>query len=499
MFPTSSHALNAEPLDIVRTQLSDAWASSCVHLPLGVRQFSSKASNGLTQQEVLSFNQAKNLEAWGATDAVKVTFSDQAGQAVPDVPLEGGSLLVELTAANDALVEIASDGKSVCLHQGTFHAIHPALIVPVTLDDGRPGRLYFFTYEADWSPALAQRYSMNSKRVAAALVSFNPGVGWNRLEAFRTEDEGRQFASDVFGDEGLSYFDFEGGHPDTIHILDVPAGYPASAQRLTVRYETPLPANAAACREREHWEVPACLGELAQGGAILGALSICSRDDVRCLVDLLYAPAPAEIADQCLDMEDGSPSSFSRCQAFAALHGLQAKPAEAMPNWRITKLVRSQGGEREKAFFLRAHSVEYGPIDEFEISERERTSGTPYINISCNAGFLGASALFTAHPPFWRPGEHVAADIRGRWKEGNDFTLTAGEDGTTLAVEGGEVERFVRHVLSSESVRLTISGSVDMRAHVSVRDVVSAFGGGIDLPSLLSEAGCSEAVERVLQ
>lgn len=496
---TVVHALEAEPLDVVTTQLHETWASSCITLPLGSHEFTSEAASDRGEEEVLSFDQAMNLKAWGATDALTVTFSNRDGELTPNPIRDGGTLLVELAVTNDPLIKIAEDGSSACLRQGTFETIHPTSIVPVVLDDGRPGRIYFFTYKANWSPAVAQRYGMDSSRIAAALVSFKPGVGWDRVETFRTEDKGQQFSPDIFKGDGLSHFDFEATHPDTIEFHGVPVNYPASAQPLTARYKTPVPANVAACRERDHWEMPACLENLAQGGAILGALSICRRDDVRCLVDLLYAFAPGEIADQCLDLQDGSPSSFSRCQAFAALHGPQAKLAEAMPNWRTTKLVRSQGSEREKVFFLRAHSVEYGSIEEFEISQRERTSGTPYVTISCNAGLLGASALFTAHPSLWRPGEHVAANMQGRWDEDNDFTLVADEDGTTLAVEGSEVERFVRHALSSESFRLTISGSAIMRAHVSVRDVVSAFGGGMDLPTLLSEEGCSKAVERALQ
>src|SRR5690606_13563387 len=149
-----------------------------------------------------------------------------------------------LLAVNDPLIQVEQDGKSICLIQGTFEDLHPTSIVPVSLDDGRPGRIYLFTYKASWSPFISRRYSLDASRIAAVLVSFNPGKGWDRIEADRTENQGQKFSPDIFSRVGLSRFDFDVIHPDTIEVVDVPSGYPASAKPLTVRYTTPVPATA---------------------------------------------------------------------------------------------------------------------------------------------------------------------------------------------------------------------------------------------------------------
>jgi hypothetical protein len=499
MASMQAYALEAEVLEEVVIQLREDWISSCVTIPLGSHQYAAVASEvSGAEQIALSFDRAVDLAAWGKTDAVTVAFTDHLGNPTAEPSVEGGTLLVELVAADDPLIEIATDTSSACFAlQGSFADIRPTSIIPVTLDDGRPGRVYFFDYTANWSPAVAQRYQMGSERIAAALVSFDPGVGWNRIESLSTAEVGLLFPSDSFSSDGLARFDME--HEDRIEIVDVPKDYLAGLP-LTARYETAFPAAVLACREEEPWDQPDCLGEVAQSGSILGALSLCARDDTGCLIDLLHAEAPDTIADWCLPQQGDDGSSLPRCQAFAALTGTQDQPATALPHWRSPRLIRRDeaGGA---AFFIRAHSLEYGPLAEFEISERERSDGTPYLKITCDAGQLGAAMLYAVHSPLWAAGEPVSANVKGRWDEEHDtaFVLVADRDGSTLAFDDGDIARFFRNALRGESFDLTTSGDPAMRARFSIRRIVSAFGGDIDLPTLLSEAGCGKAVARVFQ
>ncbi|WIY52423.1 hypothetical protein O9Z70_13285 [Devosia sp. YIM 151766] len=487
-------ALEAEILEEVALQLRESWASSCVTIPLGNHQYAAEApaASG-AEQAGLSFDRAVDLGGWDKIDAVTVTFSDYLGNPTPEPSVDGGAVLVELVAADDPLIEVAPDTRSACFAlQGSFADIRPTSIIPVTLDDGRPGRVYFFDYTANWSPAVAQRYQMGSERVAAVLVSFDPGTGWNRIESLSTEEAGLSFPPDSFSSDGLARFDIE--HEDRIEIVEVPENYQADLP-LAVRYGTVFPADVAACRGGEPWEQPDCLGAVAQSGAILGALSRCARDDTGCLTDLFHAEAPDTIADWCLPQQGDDGSKLPRCQAFAALTGTQDQPAAALPHWRSPRLIRRDepGGA---AFFIRAHSLEYGPLAEFEISERERSDGTPYLKITCGAGQLGAAMLYAAHSPLWAAGEPVSANVKGRWDEEHDtaFVLVADRDGSTLAFDDGDIARFFGNALRGESFDLTTSGDAAMRAHFSIRRIVSAFGDDIDLPALLSEAGCGAAV-----
>src|SRR5690606_1029671 len=119
--------------------------------------------------------------------------------------------------------------------------------------------------------------------------SFDPGVGWNPIESLSTAEVGLLCPTDRFSSDGVARFDME--HEDRIEIVDVPKDYLA-ALPPTARYATSFPAAVLACREEEPWDQPDCLGEVAQSGSILGALSLCARDDTGCLIDLLHAEAP---------------------------------------------------------------------------------------------------------------------------------------------------------------------------------------------------------------
>jgi hypothetical protein len=497
MTSMQAYALEAEVLEEVVLELREDWASSCVTIPLGSHQYAAVASEVSGAEHVaLSFDRAVDLAAWGKTDAVTVAFTDHLGNPTAEPSVEGGTLLVELVATDDPLIEIATDTSSACFAlQGSFADIRPTSVIPVMLDDGRPGRVYFFDYTANWSPTVAQRYEMGAERIAAVLVSFEPGIGWNRIEALSTEEAGLAFPPDNFSSDGLARFDIE--HEDRIEIVEVPEHYLAGSP-LTVRYKTAFPAAVLACREEEPWEQPDCLGAVAQSGAILGALSPCARDDTGCLTDLLHAEAPDTIADWCLPQRGDDGSSLPRCQAFAALTGTQDQPATALPHWRSPRLIQRDEAGGAAAFFIRAHSLEYGPLAEFEISARERSDGTPYLKISCDAGQLGAAMLYTAHSPLWSPGQQVSASVKGRWDKDHDsaFVLVA-EDEAMLAFDRGDIARFFRNALRSESFDLVVLGEADMRAHFSIRRIVGAFGGDIDLPTLLAEVGCGEAVGKV--
>lgn len=502
--PTQVYALQSEALSEVTIHLHKTWKGSCIRFPLGSHEFASEASGAPTVEGVLSFRKAKDLAAWAETGVIKTTFSNRAGEPAHDIPNDGGKLVVELLAVDDPLIEKEPDGSSACLMQGSFENIHPTSIVPVTLDDARPGRVYFFTYKANWSPYLTQRHGLKANRIAAVLVSFEPWKGWSDIEAVRTADAGETFPSDTFSRAGLAHFDFEATHPDTIEIVGVPSGYPATHEPLTVRYTAPVPAAAAACRERDPWEVTACLDNLAHSGAILGALGLCGRRNTDCLVDLLYAPHPDKLADWC----PTGPGDWPRCQAFAALHSSQDQKAEALPKWPLAKLVRSQSPDKETAFFLRALSIEYGPLKEFERSDKRRRFGTPYLKLSCKEGQLAASMLYAAHLPLWQPDQDVAVSVEGPLRRVNDFILRAGSDGTTLTVDDKRLEKFLHHVLSSQLFTMTTSGDNSTRIQLAVRLEGTTTVGGVvkdlnhgvdDLPTLLSAAGCSKAIKRILQ
>lgn len=434
---------DAEPVSETSAALYNAWETICSPVPIG----SFPVAESPDREGVVPLSAARTTSAWGETDFFDIKFRTDKG----DLPgfdeaalRDGGFIDIRLTKPDHPDITQPQDGWA-CVKQGSFSEFRPRSITPVTLDDERPGRVIVYDYTARWSEPMLQRYGdLTPDRSVAALVSYNPGQGWGDLEADVTIERGKAFAPDMFASKGLWKIDLSQPHPDRIEFVDDPA----RAWHLDPLYRFPeyLPAEVVLCAVKPAREVGNCLKAEADKGAILGHMTLCEREDIACMRDLLFAEPFTTLPAQCVQPEPGSPGDIYRCAAFAASHGLDSDTRVELVSRSRRTLVRTRDKSGAVAIHIPGSSTLYA---DDEPQNRDDTN-RPWLTLSCAHDALSAALSYPAMPPQWQGGETISLTVPVPFssEEPGSYTAEADETGRILTVAATDTAAFVRDVFA---------------------------------------------------
>lgn len=430
----------AEPVEQVAALLEHNGAGLCVNVPLGTFAFGEEVAG----HPALSVATARAIGEWGRTDFFDVAFTTADGAPAP-FALPGGDDkgLVTVVLARPGHPDIGAekDGR-VCVRQGAFTNFLPRSITPVTLDDGRPGRVMVFDYDASWSEPMLQRHDdLTSERSIATLLSFNPGKGWGNLEDEFPAGRGGPFPPDMFARKGLAHVDLGAPHPQRIEI-DGRGGVEVG-HALLYRYPETLPDEVRRCAVQDAPGIAACLRNAAEGGAILGRLSLCEREDIGCMRDLLFAPPFATEPAACLAGYSAD-SDRASCAAFILSHGFGEDTAvEAPAGWWSLGFVRTRGPAGETEVHVRADATRSGAAGEPDETDR------PWLGLACRDGALAPSLFWPGRPARWQGREGMTVAIAGKGEEEpSRHALEPDADGRVLIVAAADAAAFLRALLA---------------------------------------------------
>lgn len=428
----------AEPVEQVAALLEHNWTGLCNTIPVGAFAFGEEVEG----HAAVPVATARTLGEWGETDFFDVTFTTVDGAPAPfAMPGDGDSGLVTVGVAQPGHPAIGEekDGR-VCVSQGEFTDFVPRAITPVMLDDGRPGRVMVLDYTARWSEPAAQRYGLAPERAVAVLLSFNPGKGWGNLEGEFPAGRGEPFPPDMFAGKGLAHVDLAAHHPDRIEIDG--RGGPERNRRLLYRFPEGLPHEVRRCAAYDAPGIGACLKVAAEGGSILGRLSLCERDDIACMRDLLFAPPFRAIPESCL----AEYPLFDICPVVTAALGLGDDTVLERPYTVLRS--RSGGGI---AVHLRASSTAYSEARNADGYRDEDETNRPWLSLTCRDGAIHASLTWTGMPAQWKGRDGVATRVEVPGKEAAAYTFRPDADGRVLSVAAGDTQSFLRGVFAGRT------------------------------------------------
>lgn len=438
----------AEPVEQVAALLDYNWADLCTDMPVGALAFGEEVEG----YPVISAAAARWLAEWDKTDFFDVAFTAVDGTPAPfTMPGDNDKGLVTVIVARPDHPAIGEerDGR-VCVDEGEYVDFVPRSITPVMLDDDRPGRVMVLDYTARWSEPAVQRFQLGSERAVAVLLSFNPGKGWGNLEGEFTTGRGEPFPPDMFVGKGLSHIDLAAPHPHRIEIDG--RGGPDQGHRLRYRFPEGLPDEVRRCATYDAPGIGACLKNVAEGGTILGRLSLCERDDVACMRDLLFAPPFRTVSDRCL-----ADDRFEACAVATAALRLDEDAIVDRPYTFLRS--RSAGGEI--AVHLAGGATAYSAEgNEDGLMDRDETN-RPWLSLACRNGVLAASLTWTGMPPQWKGRENVATSVRIPGKDTATYALRPDEDGRVLSVAAGDTQSFLRDVFAGRADNTTDVNGVE--------------------------------------
>ena len=429
----------AEPVEQVAALLEYNWADLCTDMPVGTLAFGEEVEG----YPAIPAAAARWLAEWDKTDFFDVAFTAVDGTPAPfAMPGDNDKGLVTVIVARPDHPAIGEerDGR-VCVNEGEFTDFVPRAITPVMLDDGRPGRVMVLDYSARWSEPAAQRYGLAPERVVAVLLSFNPGKGWGNLEGEFPAGRGEPFPPAMFAGKGLAHVDLAAPHPDRIEIDG--RGGPEHNRRLLYRFPEGLPDEVRRCAAYDAPGIGTCLKVAAEGGVILGRLSLCERDDVACMRDLLFAPPFRTIPESCL----AEYPLFDICPVVTAALGLGEDTTLERPYTVLRS--RSDGGEI--AVHLRASSTAYSEERNADGLRDEDETNRPWLNLACRDGAIDASLAWTGMPAQWQGREGVATRVDVSGKDMATYTLRPGADGRVLSVAAGDIQSFLREMFAGRT------------------------------------------------
>lgn len=421
----------AEPIDEVLSAISQSWEGLCQTVPVG----GYLVGEEVDEDGTLSLAMARSLAAWGETDFFTVNFSTFQGETVPfdnDVFRSGGFVEIELSAASHPDISEEQFG-TVCVRQGIFDNFLLRSITPVTLEDGRPGRVMVYDYDASWSEPMRQRYGdLSPDRTVAILVSFNPGTGWGQIEGYFPTERGSQLAPDLFAQSGLSHFELAAPHPHRIVVEGV-----GGHTNLVYRFPHGLPEEVGNCADRPLDEIGQCLETVASSGAILGRLSVCERDDIGCMRNLLLAPSFTTLPDQCM-----SQANAEQCSATLVTLRLEEEAlVEPVVSWN-SGLIRSRSEDGSVAVHLRGTGTRYDNSVDGALDDTNR----PWVNLICRHDEIAASLSFPAMPSYWQNIGSVPLTVVQHDGEigSGQYRLAVDSDGYALTVKQSDTDAFLR-------------------------------------------------------
>lgn len=292
---------------------------------------------------------------------------------------------------------------------------------------------------------MLQRYDdMTPERSVAALLSFNPGKGWGSLEGEFPAERGKPFPPAMFARKGLAHVDLAAPHPQRIEIDG--RGGAELGYGLLYRYPETLPDEVRRCAVQDAPAVAACLKNAAEGGAILGRLSLCEREDIACMRDLLFAPPFRTEPAACLTPDSAGRVSRPDC-IFRLAYGLGEDTILDNPGDFLRS--RSDGGEI--AVHLAASSTAYSEErNQDGLLDRDETN-RPWLSLACRDGAIGASLTWTGMPAPWKTHESVATRVHVSGKDTSTYTLRPDADGRVLSVAADDTRSFLRDVFAGRT------------------------------------------------